>query len=79
MSRCGWSNIDTHIRIYDMACHDSTDLTHRYCINSLKRFYAKHKRLPLNGKLNDMTSTTQWFVQLQNIFAAKAKQVFPHS
>jgi|UniRef100_A0A7S4FXJ0 amyloid beta precursor protein binding protein 1 len=45
-----------------------------YCINSLKRFYAKHKRLPLNGKLNDMTSTTQWFVQLQNIFAAKAKQ-----
>uniref|UniRef100_A0A7S1JAU0 NEDD8-activating enzyme E1 regulatory subunit n=1 Tax=Eutreptiella gymnastica TaxID=73025 RepID=A0A7S1JAU0_9EUGL len=45
-----------------------------FCMNALKQFYSTHKRLPINGKLNDMTSTTGWFIALQNVYAAKAQQ-----
>eukprot|EP00667_Euglena_gracilis_P007143 EG_transcript_7209 len=44
------------------------------CVHALRQFYARHQRLPLSGGLADMTSTTQWFVQLQGVYRAKAQQ-----
>eukprot|EP00668_Euglena_longa_P040753 GGOE01053649.1.p3 GENE.GGOE01053649.1~~GGOE01053649.1.p3 ORF type:complete len:324 (-),score=106.45 GGOE01053649.1:191-1162(-) len=44
------------------------------CLHALRRFHTLHRRLPLNGKLADMTSSTQWFIQLQNVYKAKAQE-----
>ena len=41
---------------------------------ALNIFYKNNKALPLSGSLPDMTSTTDYFLTLQNIYQDKAKK-----
>jgi hypothetical protein len=34
----------------------------------MKRFYEVHARLPVTAQVPDMTSTTEFFLQLQTIY-----------
>eukprot|EP00669_Euglena_mutabilis_P004561 TRINITY_DN15899_c0_g1_i1.p1 TRINITY_DN15899_c0_g1~~TRINITY_DN15899_c0_g1_i1.p1 ORF type:complete len:527 (+),score=99.83 TRINITY_DN15899_c0_g1_i1:81-1661(+) len=45
-----------------------------FCLNALRQFHGQHGRLPLTGKLPDMTATTQWYIALQAVYAGKAQQ-----
>ena len=38
---------------------------------ALKRFYAKEKRLPVNGTISDMTSLPEWYIALQHVYRNK--------
>ena len=38
---------------------------------ALKRFYAKEKRLPVNGTIPDMTSLPEWYIALQHVYRNK--------
>jgi len=40
----------------------------------VKEFYAKHGELPLPGSVPDMKAKSTVYVQLQNIYKAKARQ-----
>ncbi|KAH3668403.1 hypothetical protein OGAPHI_002157 [Ogataea philodendri] len=40
-------------------------------VEALDRFYQKHRLLPLNGSLPDMTSNTDRYLELQDIYRAK--------
>ncbi|KAL1837639.1 hypothetical protein VTJ49DRAFT_3559 [Mycothermus thermophilus] len=42
--------------------------------DAVKQFYEKHKCLPLPGKLPDMKAQSKVYVQLQNIYKAKARK-----
>ena len=37
-------------------------------------FYNDHKRLPVSGVVPDMTSTTEYFLELQKIYVKKAEE-----
>jgi len=43
------------------------------CAAGLKAFYESNGRLPVSGVLPDMVSTTEFYLQLQNLYIAKAK------
>jgi len=61
-----------------------TYIAHQYQVESessfwiiadaIKQFYAKHKELPLPGSVPDMKALSNIYVQLQNIYKAKARQ-----
>lgn len=42
--------------------------------NAIKKFHAKHNALPLPGSVPDMKAQSTVYVQLQNIYKAKARQ-----
>ena len=42
--------------------------------NAIKQFYEKHNELPLPGAVPDMKAESEVYVQLQNIYKAKARQ-----
>ncbi|KAJ8060592.1 hypothetical protein OCU04_010903 [Sclerotinia nivalis] len=42
--------------------------------DAVKRFYEKHNELPLPGSVPDMKAQSNIYVQLQNIYKAKARQ-----
>jgi amyloid beta precursor protein binding protein 1 len=42
--------------------------------DAIKTFYAKHNQLPLPGSVPDMKAQSSVYVQLQNIYKAKARQ-----
>ncbi|RAL65565.1 hypothetical protein DID88_005239 [Monilinia fructigena] len=42
--------------------------------DAVKKFYEKHNELPLPGSLPDMKAQSSIYVQLQNIYKAKARQ-----
>jgi NEDD8-activating enzyme E1 regulatory subunit len=42
--------------------------------DAIKKFYAKHNALPLPGSVPDMKAESYVYVQLQNIYKAKARQ-----
>jgi amyloid beta precursor protein binding protein 1 len=42
--------------------------------SALKRFIEKEGTLPVSGKVPDMTSTTDFYITLQNIYQEKAKK-----
>ncbi|ESZ95398.1 hypothetical protein SBOR_4254 [Sclerotinia borealis F-4128] len=42
--------------------------------DAVKRFYANHNELPLPGSVPDMKAQSNIYVQLQNIYKAKARQ-----
>lgn len=42
--------------------------------DAIKQFHAKHKELPLPGSVPDMKAQSVVYVQLQNIYKAKARQ-----
>ena len=42
--------------------------------DAIKKFYAKHNELPLPGSVPDMKAQSTVYVQLQNIYKAKARQ-----
>ncbi|KAK5657722.1 hypothetical protein OQA88_2794 [Cercophora sp. LCS_1] len=42
--------------------------------DAIKSFYAKHKALPLRGNVPDMKAQSKIYIQLQNIYKAKARQ-----
>lgn len=42
--------------------------------DAIKQFYAKHKELPLPGSVPDMKAQSNIYVQLQNLYKAKARQ-----
>jgi NEDD8-activating enzyme E1 regulatory subunit len=42
--------------------------------DAIKQFYEKHKALPLPGSVPDMKAQSTIYVQLQNIYKAKARQ-----
>ena len=42
--------------------------------DAIKQFYAKHAALPLPGSVPDMKAQSTVYVQLQNIYKAKARQ-----
>jgi NEDD8-activating enzyme E1 regulatory subunit len=42
--------------------------------DAIKRFYEKHNALPLPGSVPDMKAQSTVYVQLQNIYKAKARQ-----
>lgn len=39
---------------------------------ALKRFVAKERRLPVSGIVPDMEASTEYFLELQQIYASKA-------
>lgn len=41
-------------------------------VNALKQFYNEFSLLPLNGDLPDMESTTEYYMELKNIYSVKA-------
>lgn len=45
-----------------------------YIANAIQQFYAKHNELPLPGAVPDMKANSETYVQLQNIYKAKARQ-----
>lgn len=42
--------------------------------NAVKQFYTNHKELPLPGSVPDMKTQSTVYVQLQNLYKAKARQ-----
>lgn len=42
--------------------------------DAIKQFHAKHNALPLPGSVPDMKAQSTVYVQLQNIYKAKARQ-----
>jgi amyloid beta precursor protein binding protein 1 len=42
--------------------------------DAIKQFYKKHNALPLPGSVPDMKAQSTVYVQLQNIYKAKARQ-----
>ncbi|KAK4193823.1 hypothetical protein QBC35DRAFT_7253 [Podospora australis] len=42
--------------------------------DAIKQFYEKHQCLPLPGKVPDMKAQSKVYIQLQNIYKAKARQ-----
>ena len=40
--------------------------------SALHRFYQNTQSLPVSGKVPDMTSTTEFYITLQNIYLKKA-------
>jgi amyloid beta precursor protein binding protein 1 len=51
----------------------ATSTTLRELFDALRTFMDRHNgRPPLNGSLPDMTSSTEWYVQLQRIYKAQA-------
>ena len=42
--------------------------------DAIKTFHAKHKCLPLRGSLPDMKAKSKVYIELQNIYKAKARQ-----
>lgn len=42
--------------------------------NAVKQFYTQHKALPLLGSVPDMKAQSEVYVQLQNIYKAKARR-----
>lgn len=42
--------------------------------DAVKAFYEKHKCLPLPGKVPDMKAQSKVYIQLQNIYKAKARK-----
>lgn len=45
-----------------------------YIANAIQQFYAKHNELPLPGAVPDMKANSETYIQLQNIYKAKARQ-----
>jgi len=57
----------------DPKINDSNEKRHYWLLASaLARFVEKEGALPLSGKLPDMTSTTDFYITLQNIYQDKA-------
>jgi amyloid beta precursor protein binding protein 1 len=57
----------------DPKIKDSNEKSHYWLLSSaLARFVEKEGALPLSGKLPDMTSTTDFYITLQNIYQEKA-------
>jgi NEDD8-activating enzyme E1 regulatory subunit len=60
---------------------DETDLAdnaacrrfHNFLIG-LEQFYTKHQRAPIQGTIPDMTSSTDWYVQLQRVYLQQAQE-----
>lgn len=45
-----------------------------FIANAVKQFHAKHNELPLTGAVPDMKANSETYVQLQNIYKAKARE-----
>lgn len=57
-----------------MYFQDETKSNFWVIIDAVKQFYAKHGELPLPGSVPDMKAKSTVYVQLQNIYKAKARQ-----
>lgn len=58
---------------------EATDLTATsppfwYIASAIQQFYAKHNELPLPGAVPDMKANSETYIQLQNIYKAKARE-----
>jgi amyloid beta precursor protein binding protein 1 len=45
-----------------------------FIANAIQQFYAKHNELPLPGAVPDMKANSETYIQLQNLYKAKARQ-----
>jgi amyloid beta precursor protein binding protein 1 len=63
---------DTLAVLDDPRCEDAGEKKDFWVMcGALKRFYAKEKRLPVNGTIPDMTSLPEWYIALQHVYRNK--------
>lgn len=60
---------------------DALKASHKFsyqniAVQALEKFILKHRKIPISGVLEDMQSTSEWYVELQTIYRNLAKADF---